>query len=134
MSKNTAWVATVVFLGLCAVPLLKRTLYQPAHDEHSVSAVITNYPVKRTTVNITGRAIVFVAGEVRSPGAYPLGPDSKGINLHELIEMAGGVTQFGDGSRIVISHGNGDSNIVSLLKGDAIQIISRDIIRVPRKN
>ena len=76
---------------------------------------IRNDPIV-VTVDVTGRAVVLVTGEVLKPGAYDVGGLGS-VTISRLIEMAGGTTDFADRDQIEV-HCRGGENI--LLSYDAV--------------
>jgi protein involved in polysaccharide export with SLBB domain len=69
---------------------------------------------------------VFVTGEVRSPGAYPLTGD---MTLIEALAKAGSTTQFAS-DEVVVVRGGGDPGQAPKLTGSG----AKDTIRVNLKN
>ncbi|MGA2989019.1 MAG: SLBB domain-containing protein, partial [Candidatus Korobacteraceae bacterium] len=81
---------------------------------------------------------VSVTGEVQHPGVYPvLGPRT----LLDVLSLAGGLTNYADGNKIIIKHRSGTQEIVTakLNNGDAelsvandVQVFPGDLVLVPR--
>lgn len=63
--------------------------------------------------NYHRRLMVEIEGEIRYPGFYPLAPS--GTTIGQLVEMAGGVTSFASGHRLLISTNHMDAEQARLL-------------------
>lgn len=78
---------------------------------------------------------VLVFGEVRNPGAYPLGTNNR---LVDIIALAGGVTDRANTQSITLSRADGavthvfDLFSLYKLQGDDVRISPGDIVYVPR--
>jgi len=59
---------------------------------------------------MTGQGIVYILGEVRSPGAYPAGA---GTDLLQLIAMAGGTTSSARLDDVAVVMDGGDGQVVA---------------------
>lgn len=84
------------------------------------------------SIDVTVLRRVVVQGEVVKPGLYPADAT---ISIGELIALAGGVTQNGNQSRIVLLR-NGQVLVSGLGPGAVLQrspIQSGDVIVVPQK-
>ena len=69
---------------------------------------------------VGGQGLVFIFGEVRSPGAYPAPP---GTDLLQLIAIAGGTTPEARLGDVAVVMDGGDGQVVA--KVDLKEIISR---------
>jgi polysaccharide export outer membrane protein len=56
-------------------------------------------PKVTVTVRQSNSRTVYLTGEVRNPGSYPLGG---GLTVMQAISLAGGVTEFADASEITV--------------------------------
>jgi len=91
-------------------------------------------------INIPVSGKIFVGGEVRSPGGYPL--KGKRVTLSQAIALAGGLKTEAAGSETKIfrysERGNGkeilSANVNSIQKGQAedLYLKENDIVMVPR--
>lgn len=93
--------------------------------------------LKEPVVTITPLFRVGVMGEVRGPGIYPIDPT---VDLLELIQLAGGFTQFAKSDQVrIIREGQMiNLNVQRALEGAAnlgdLMLQSGDNIVVPRKS
>ena len=133
MPRRNALRIAIVIASLGVVVLIYIS-FKPAHTKQSSPITFTNSNSWRVTVDITDRSVFFVSGEVRNPGAYELQEASSALTLGEAIQMAGGVTDFADISHILVQHSDGSSNVISLLEEGSKPVITREIIRVPKKH
>lgn len=78
---------------------------------------------------------VLVFGEVRSPGAYPIGMNNR---LVDIIALAGGVTDQANTQSITLTRADGSMvhvyDLLSLyrLEGDEVRVFPGDVIYIPR--
>ena len=81
---------------------------------------------------------VFVAGEIRRPGAYPLQP---GLTLLQACDLAGGFTDYSAGSRVILTRLRGGGterlrvDLSSIRRGRQPDVVLRDgdRIEVPQR-
>jgi polysaccharide biosynthesis/export protein len=84
---------------------------------------------------------VYIQGEVRKPDTYPLGGS---MRLSQLISRAGGITEFGDRSKVTVVRTDKDGkttvikvNYKELLEGKNLQknkdveLMPGDVVNVP---
>jgi polysaccharide biosynthesis/export protein len=83
---------------------------------------------------------VYIQGEVRKPDTYPLGGS---MRLSQLISKAGGVTEYGDRSKItVLRTTNGKTTVIkvnykellegkNLQKNKDVELMPGDVVNVP---
>ncbi len=81
------------------------------------------------TVHVPTAESVFVLGQVRSPGAYPLaGP----LTVLQVLSLAGGVTDRGATGRVkIIRIVDGEEREIDARLSDLVQ--PRDTVRVPER-
>jgi len=76
--------------------------------------IINSYPNSVVTVSLADirKFKVYIEGEVNNPGSYIVNP---AIRISDLIETAGGVTEWADKQKIVIKSNSGTEKIFDLL-------------------
>jgi protein involved in polysaccharide export with SLBB domain len=132
-----------VFPLISSVPVAGMTIPEAnAALEQAYGQVLRN-PQLETLVSQYNAAQVFVGGEVREPGAYPL----KGnVNASRAVMIAGGLLPTARTGKVIVIHGTGQNgrplmHVVDL--NDAIQradqgrdplIQPGDLIFVPRSS
>ena len=112
----------------------------------SESAALIKQALSRTYLNATfsvrlmklRKFRVFVVGEVRNPGTYYLRAVDR---ISDVIQLAGGLTDWGDDTQIEVRHLNGQADTVNInqfyLTGELknnIQLEGGDIVFVPPIN
>jgi polysaccharide export outer membrane protein len=81
------------------------------------------------TVYVPRASVIFVYGQVRRPGSYPISQDT---TIRQALSLAGGLTDFGAGNRIrVVRTVNGKEQEVRVKLQDRVQ--AGDTIVVPER-
>jgi protein involved in polysaccharide export with SLBB domain len=100
-----------------------------------------NSAISQAVVRVTeyNNLKVFLSGQIRNPGKYTF---EKIPDLWTIINEAGGVTEFGDLSRVLIISGAGDKGKVDVVNVSALvtsgkmnelpEITSGETIEIPR--
>lgn len=101
-----------------------------------------NLPLRHgDVINIPISGKVFVGGEVKSPGGFPL--KGKRMTVNQAIAMAGGLNQKASASdTMIFRYGEGDEEEVLVVNVDAIQkgevkdvyLQENDIVIVPKSS
>lgn len=107
--------------------------------QDSLTQVYSNpVDISLTLISAASRS-VYVSGQVRIPGVYPLAPD---ITILKSIMMAGGITTEGSMNAVVLIHYENDGTITVfktnlnevIAQGDILQDLAlgpQDVIYVP---
>lgn len=84
----------------------------------------------RISVNLAQMRSVFVSGAVTKPGAYPYIPD---MTVDMAVAVAGGYTDRGAHTRIVLRHSGEAERQFELNHAAPIKLAPGDIIKVPER-
>lgn len=84
----------------------------------------------RISVNLAQMRSVFVSGAVNKPGAYPFVPD---MTVDMAVAVAGGYTDRGAHTRIVVRHSGEPERQFELGPRTPIRLAPGDIIKVPER-
>jgi polysaccharide export outer membrane protein len=93
-------------------------------------ALSQSYPLRDgDTIFLPSAEIIYVSGQIKSPGAYPI---KSGTTVLQALSLAGGVTDRGSTSRIKISRlVDGKKKELSVKLGDLVQ--PGDTVIVPER-
>jgi polysaccharide export outer membrane protein len=90
-------------------------------------------------VTVSTQAFVFISGEVKNPGSYPL---TSGLTVLKMVSLSGGLSKFGSKGKVEILRKNGDgkpekikidlSDIENGKKPD-VPLIAGDIVKVGKR-
>jgi polysaccharide export outer membrane protein len=90
-------------------------------------------------ITIATQAFVFISGEVRNPGSYPL---TSGLTVLKMVSLSGGLGKFGSKGKVEILRKNGDgkpekikvdlSDIENGKKPD-VPLVAGDIVKVGKR-
>lgn len=85
----------------------------------------------RISVNLAQMRSVFISGAVTKPGAYPFVPD---MTVDMAIAVAGGYTDRGAHTRVVLRHSGDRERQFALDPNAPIRLAPGDIVKVPERN
>jgi protein involved in polysaccharide export with SLBB domain len=90
-----------------------------------------SHSAPRPTAVPASGAIVYIAGhEVHSPGSFPW---HSGMMMTELIQAAGGLSEFADHSHLRVTHADGTQNdykYARIFRGKAVELMPGDRVYV----
>lgn len=84
----------------------------------------------RISVNLAQMRSVFISGAVAKPGAYPFVPD---MTVDMAVAVAGGYTDRGAHSRVVIRRSGEAERQFTLAPNHPIKLAPGDVVKVPER-